>query len=89
MDSSIFKGNSKRPSKKEEKRILKSLKKVVPAENCKTLPDIVNAAWKAYEDPHLWDNMPHVMKKKDAILKDLILKNIEVFEIEQIIGNEA
>ena len=64
------------------------LKNVVPATGCNTLPDILNAAWKAYEDPRLWDDIPHVMKKKDSVLKDIILKNIEVYEIEQIMSKQ-
>lgn len=87
--SSVFKKPSKKPTKKEQERILKMLRKVVPATDCNTLPDILNAAWKAYEDSHLWEDIPHVMKKKDSVLKDLILKNIEVFEIEQIMGTPA
>ncbi|MCG2771259.1 MAG: hypothetical protein L6277_04110 [Desulfobacterales bacterium] len=84
VDSSVFKEESKKPSKAEQNKIYESLKKVVPAENCKTLPDILNAAWEAYLDPHLWKGIPHVRKKKDLVLKNLILKNIEVFEIDQI-----
>jgi hypothetical protein len=88
ISSSVFKKPWKKPTRKEQERIYKMLKNVVPATGCNTLPDILNAAWKAYEDPRLWDDIPHVMKKKDSVLKDLILKNIEVYEIEQIMSKQ-
>jgi hypothetical protein len=89
VDSSVFKEEPKKPSKAEQNRIYESLEKVVPAIDCKTLPDILNAAWRAYEEPNLWKKIPHVRKKKDLVLRDLVLKNIEVFEIEQIKGRAA
>lgn len=74
-----------KPSKDEEDRIYERLRKVVPGENCRTLPDILNAAWRAYEDPGLWEHIPQIREKKDSVLKNVVLKNIEVFEIEQIL----
>lgn len=85
VESSVFKKKSEKPSPKEQDRIYERLKKVVPAEDCKTLPDILNAAWKAYEDPDLWRENTNLRDNKDAILKNIVLKNIEVFEIEQIL----
>ena len=49
------------------------------------LADILNAAWKAFRQPDFWKDSPQVFEKKDLILKELVLKNIELFEIEQIL----
>lgn len=76
-------------SQDEEERIYKRFKLVVPAAKCQCLSDILSAAWRAYMDPNLWDNtvIPPLaedrnQRLRDRILKDLVLKNIEVFEIE-------
>lgn len=73
-------------SKNEEDRILNRFEKVVPAENCNSIVDILNAAWRAYHDQNLWRNNKNIFDNKSTILKDLVLKNIEVFEVEQIIN---
>jgi hypothetical protein len=87
VDASSF--NQSLKEEKEEDRIYERLKKVVPAEGCKTLPDILNAAWRAYNEPEFWREFPEIMQKKDDVLKELVLKNIEVYEIEHIKGNQA
>lgn len=65
-------------------KILSQFKKVVPAEDVSCLANILIAAWRAHEDASLWIDRPNVCKDKESILKELVLKNIEVFEIEQI-----
>ncbi len=73
------------PSCREEERIYNRIRKdIVPAEEAATLADILNGAWLAFNDLDLWREFPHIREKKDASLKELILKNIEVFEIEQL-----
>ena len=59
---------------------------VVPAEKCLCLADILNAAWKAFRDNIFWQGDPQIGDKKDEILKELVLKNIELFEIQEILG---
>jgi len=76
----------KKPSKDEEQRIYERFRQVVPAENTESLPAILNAAWRAYEEQDFWKDIPQVSDKKDVTLKELVLKNIEVFEIEQILS---
>jgi len=76
-----------KPNHDEIKRIYERYKIIVPAKECKSLSDILNAAWKAYEDPELWRSTIDVAKEKDRILKDLVLKNIEIFYVEQILRN--
>ena len=70
---------------REVQRICSRFELLVPAEGCRCLADILNAAWRSFEDESLWSRMPHVQRKRDVILKELVLKNIEVFEIEQIL----
>ena len=61
---------------------------MVPAQHSKSLSNILNAAWMAYEDKSLWKSiMEEPGRQKEQILKDLILKNIEIFEVEQILEN--
>ena len=71
----------------EAKRISERFQLVVPAENAKCLADILNAGWTAMRDANLWKDIPAVnqgsKRNRDKVLKELILKNIEVFEIEQ------
>ena len=68
---------------KECGRIRQRFRHVVPAEGCRGIADILNAAWQARRDQTLWADAPHVNKDKDRILKDRFFRNIEVFEIEQ------
>jgi hypothetical protein len=71
----------------EQDRIYECFKKwVVPAEECKCLADILNAAWRAAEEGEdLWKDKPQIKARSQEVLKDLVLKNIEIFEIEQIV----
>ena len=65
--------------------VYQDLKELVPSQGCRCLADILNAAWKLYEEPDLWqDYFPNNRHRVDKTLKDLVLKNIEVFEIEQM-----
>jgi hypothetical protein len=70
------------PSEAEAVRILGRLRYVVPAENALCLADILNAAWLAFEESDLWVEIPELSEKRDRALKEIILKNIELFEIE-------
>lgn len=60
-------------------------KLVVPREKCKCIADILTGAWKAFRDPLLWQDNPQIATKRDLVLKELVLKNLELFEIEQIL----
>jgi hypothetical protein len=68
----------------EVSNVLKRIRQVVPAEGCKTIADILNGAWLAWEDPDLWTQFPGIADRKLSVLKELVLKNLEIFEIEQI-----
>jgi hypothetical protein len=84
VDEIIGKASLAAPSADEEDRILKRFGLGVPAEGCKTIVDIVNAAWRAHLNIELLDTLPVPDLRKPAVLKELVLKNFEIFEIEQI-----
>jgi hypothetical protein len=75
-------------STEEIQRVLLRIKQVVPAENCKTVADILNAGWAAHGDENLWNESPAIKARKDQVLKELILKNFEIFEIERILQEQ-
>ena len=62
---------------------IEMVKQVVPAKDARSLADILNAAWLAFEDEGLWESIPELHRKRDEVLKELILKNIDIFEIER------
>lgn len=68
----------------ERDRVLQRIRLIVPAENCKTVADILNGAWLALEDQDLWKEHPEINARRGLVLKELILKNLELFEIERI-----
>lgn len=72
----------------EKKRILECFKFVVPAVNVKSLSDIVNAAWDVYHDNTFWSHLVQIQNPERA-LKELVLKNIEVLEIEDILESDT
>jgi hypothetical protein len=66
--------------------ILSRFRLVVPAEDCKCLADILNAAWEVFEsEDTFWKDIPGVRENAFPVLRDLVLKTIEVFEIEEIL----
>lgn len=84
VDKIIEKAVLTAPSASEEDRILKRFSLGVPAEGCKTVVDIVNAAWRAHTNPDLLAKLPVDSARKPGVLKELVLKNFEIFEIERI-----
>lgn len=73
------------PSSPDEvNRVLQRLRQIAPPEQCKTMADILNAGWKAYGDDDLWKEHPALQARRVSILKELVLKSLEIFEIERI-----
>ena len=60
--------------------IYKRFNQLVPPRNISSLADVINAGWQVYED---------IGEENSRGLKELILKTIEVFEIEQIIAEQT
>ncbi len=59
------------------------LRKAAPDEKSESLADILNAAWRLSEDPGLWSDRPQLLKKRERLLREVVLKNVDVFEVEQ------
>lgn len=75
------------PDEVETTRIYEKFFRVlVPAIECKSLADIINAGWIARHDPELWKNVGSVKDRKLSTLNDLVLKTIEVMEFEKKTG---
>lgn len=72
----------------EVERIVSCFSLFVPASDIKGLPDITNAAWAAYHNESLWSDLP-LKQPRDLVLKELVLKTIEIFEIERIVMSAA
>ena len=72
------------PTPTESTRIFERFKLLVPAEGVKSLADILNAAWPFSENTDLWNRHLKVDADKDRVLNELVLKNIEVFHVEQL-----
>lgn len=68
----------------EVARVLERFRRVVPAESARSVADIVNAAWIGYRDDHLWEAMPVLHSRRRDVLRELVLKNLEVFEYEHL-----
>jgi hypothetical protein len=74
-----------RQDREEVTRIVDAFRKLIPGTGAKSLSSITNAGWHAYRDPGLWSNYPHIRDRKSAVLNELVLKTIEVFEIETVL----
>lgn len=72
------------PTVAEATKVYARMKLVVPAEGCMSFADILNGAWMAHDDPDLWKGDMTTRDRRMVVLKELVLKNLEVFEIEQI-----
>jgi hypothetical protein len=75
------------PSKSVDKmdRVQQAFRLVTPATDIGDLVNILNAGWQAYLDPTLWTDLAHV--NKDEALRELLLKSIEILEIEERLKN--
>lgn len=71
-------------SEAEVKRILDSFKLVVPAVGVQSLSNILTAAWSAYHEKNFWTNKSQIQDRR-RVLRELVLKNIEVLEIEALL----
>jgi len=57
---------------------------IVPSRKESSLSDILNAGWLCYLDPDLWKNIPHIRPEdRDRVLKDLMLKSMEISEVHK------
>jgi hypothetical protein len=73
------------PSEEKIEDVYKDFQLVAPAQEAGCLANIVNAGWRGFHDPDLWNDIPQI-KSRPKVLKELLLKSIEVLEYEQIIN---
>lgn len=66
----------------QTKNILIDYRIIVPAANTGSLTNIINAAWEVFNEATFWPDITEPTQKL-RVLRDLVLKNIELLEIEQ------
>jgi hypothetical protein len=69
-------------------RCVKEFKRFTPCERSHSLSDIVNAAWRALEIDQFFPDSEHE-SDKFSHLSDIVLKSIEIHEIEQCLAAEG
>lgn len=84
--SAINKAKIPLPSDEEQRKILSRFNKVVPPEEADSLTNILNAAWIAAEDETFWKGNPAIGDNSDTILRDLVLKAVEILDIKQTLS---
>jgi len=73
-----------RSNEEVEKFINSCFENLVPISNAKTISDILNAAWLCSHNERMWKKNPAIKAEdRSRLLNDLVLKSIEVFEIEK------
>jgi hypothetical protein len=65
-----------------KKSVLNEFRMIVPASNAGSLTNVLNAAWYVSNDPNFWPDITDERKRR-KILQELVLKNIEILEIER------
>jgi len=65
-------------------QIVRKFEKVIPPSDCGSLGNIICAGWKCYLNPDFWEDYGLDEDEKDRALKDLIIKTIEIFEVENM-----
>jgi hypothetical protein len=73
-----------RPTREEVELVADRLAMAVPATRVSSLAALANGAWEAFLSDSPWSNTPNISPADgDRVLTDLVLKSIEVFEIER------
>jgi hypothetical protein len=62
--------------------VVAAFEKLVPATEAQSLSTIIDAGWRAVSDSNFWSNYPHLRNRMSEVLNELVLKSVEVFEIE-------
>ena len=72
----------RRQAQLREEKILNDFFNKVPASDCISLADIINAAWRAYERKNIWTSIINE-EERLALLNNLVMKTIEVLDLEK------
>jgi hypothetical protein len=76
------------PADPERDRILERFRRAVPAEDCASITALMNAGWTAFLDKKFWPEDLVASDRRDDVLRELVLKNFEIYEIEHIQGSD-
>lgn len=57
---------------------------LVPVQGSVTLPEIINAGWRATHEETLWSEYPQISGKRRIVLNELLLKSAQVLEFNTI-----
>ncbi len=75
------------PTPDRAEKVYARLALAVPAQNSGGLANILNAGWRAFHHKTLWRGKLHISKKqREQCLKEVVLKSIEILEVEQLRG---
>lgn len=85
VDDTITKAGIMLPDENDVHRIKRQFERQVPASGCRGLPEIINGGWRAMLDPELWSRAPFLRDRRHFVVNELILKTIEVLDVEQIL----
>ena len=67
--------------------ISKEFNLVIPTSRYHSFVDILNAGWRCYLDPGLWKEISQITQEdRDRVLKDIMLKSMEVSEAYERLG---
>ena len=67
--------------------ISKEFNIVIPTSRHHSLVNILNAGWRCYLNPELWKEIPQIKQEdRDRVLKDIMLKSMEVSETYERVG---
>lgn len=80
------KANAPRLDKAGIARAVESFRLLTPASGIGSLVDILNAGWQVYRNSNFWADSPNSPVEEVATLYELVLKSIEVIEIEDRMG---
>lgn len=69
-------------------RVYKAFEMLVPACDIGNLGELVNGGWKARLDQNLWYNNKAVWHRREQVINDLLLKSIEVMEVEGLMDGD-
>lgn len=82
----VLEANVPLPSEEKTAEIYRDLELIAPAHSAVSLANILNAGWRAFHDEKLWAGISQI-KSRRAVLKELLLKSIEVLEYEEIVNS--
>lgn len=72
--------------------VCQAFEQIVPIVKAHTLTDVLNAGWRCYQREDLWQDIRHAKEagkaNKVGILQELILKSVEILEVEERLAVE-